>query len=454
MQLEVAEVVDRDPYARLGIKDLNREPLQSLIQKYGERLAPRKPTGYAGSEALVGFFFGTPNNTLPMFWSSRDGWNPLLPYGESARDPQGLLVPPAGVPGASVQRKAARSHLELVELTTLDDVMFGDTFPLLAEMQRIPVFLAMCTSLERFDRKFYLGHLATMLAELGELRHENEPVASMVVVVPDGNYWEVVGNLVLDAREQGLSLAHHLAEIKQLVQLIDTARGGLLLDSGGGVIGLLEWSEELSTTMDPFIPARLQGISRFSERLDGLAFFFEGVESRTHVFDRGARILSRRGANWNLHLRGALEPIAKLAGLDSDVVEGAMRVAHSLADAGHGGLLCIGDEKAVLSMVGDHRQASGWIPQSIVRDSDSSALLARIAQDGATVVNREGEVIETQVTLVPPRTANLAPIKEDGGTRHEAAALTSAATKALVVVVSSTGTITMVHGGLRVGMSG
>lgn len=37
------------------------------------------PLGYENSQALIGFSFGTPNNTLPIFWSSKNGWFPLFP---------------------------------------------------------------------------------------------------------------------------------------------------------------------------------------------------------------------------------------------------------------------------------------------------------------------------------------------------------------------------------------
>jgi hypothetical protein len=35
--------------------------------------------GYKGSQALISFAYMPPNNTLPIIWSSKSGWRPLLP---------------------------------------------------------------------------------------------------------------------------------------------------------------------------------------------------------------------------------------------------------------------------------------------------------------------------------------------------------------------------------------
>ncbi len=36
------------------------------------------PTGYGGIGALLVFYYNTPNTTLPIVWSSLNGWIPLF----------------------------------------------------------------------------------------------------------------------------------------------------------------------------------------------------------------------------------------------------------------------------------------------------------------------------------------------------------------------------------------
>ena len=45
----------------------------------GDTDADDRPLGYANSQALISFCFGTPNNTLPIIWGSLNGWRPLFP---------------------------------------------------------------------------------------------------------------------------------------------------------------------------------------------------------------------------------------------------------------------------------------------------------------------------------------------------------------------------------------
>ena len=36
------------------------------------------PLGYKDGQYLFGFFYNTPNNTLPIFWSNKNGWVPIF----------------------------------------------------------------------------------------------------------------------------------------------------------------------------------------------------------------------------------------------------------------------------------------------------------------------------------------------------------------------------------------
>jgi hypothetical protein len=63
----------------------NLSRLRAILRKYGERLAPGNPFGYAGSALLVAFAHSTPDNSLPIFWSNKDSWLPLLQRGGSSR---------------------------------------------------------------------------------------------------------------------------------------------------------------------------------------------------------------------------------------------------------------------------------------------------------------------------------------------------------------------------------
>lgn len=55
-----------------------REPIKEMCEHYGKKLFSKYPLGYKDGQYLFGFFYNTPNNTLPIFWSNKNGWHPIF----------------------------------------------------------------------------------------------------------------------------------------------------------------------------------------------------------------------------------------------------------------------------------------------------------------------------------------------------------------------------------------
>jgi hypothetical protein len=74
-----------------------RNLIRKFCLRYGKELffktdkenpkGPQKahPLGYEDSQALVAFDHGTPNNSLPILWSQRNGWYPIFPRHSNTR---------------------------------------------------------------------------------------------------------------------------------------------------------------------------------------------------------------------------------------------------------------------------------------------------------------------------------------------------------------------------------
>jgi len=45
---------------------------------YGRKLYPSDPLGYKNGQYFFGFFYNTPDNTLPIFWADGPGWTPVI----------------------------------------------------------------------------------------------------------------------------------------------------------------------------------------------------------------------------------------------------------------------------------------------------------------------------------------------------------------------------------------
>ena len=61
------------------------EPVKDFCAHYGSKVYRNYPLGYKDGQYLFGFFYNTPNNTLPIFWSNKNGWIPIFERKEKIR---------------------------------------------------------------------------------------------------------------------------------------------------------------------------------------------------------------------------------------------------------------------------------------------------------------------------------------------------------------------------------
>lgn len=54
------------------------QPTLKLVEHYGQKLYASGSLGYKDSQLCIGFYYNTPNNTLPIFWASKKEWTPIF----------------------------------------------------------------------------------------------------------------------------------------------------------------------------------------------------------------------------------------------------------------------------------------------------------------------------------------------------------------------------------------
>lgn len=54
-------------------------PLKTMATKHGNSLSSIAPLGFDNGQALISFFHGTPDNTLPIIWVETKDWNAIYP---------------------------------------------------------------------------------------------------------------------------------------------------------------------------------------------------------------------------------------------------------------------------------------------------------------------------------------------------------------------------------------
>lgn len=61
----------------IGEDDSLKNICKEMCERYGKKISSY-PLGYKDCQMLLGFHHNTPNNTLPIFWQEKNGWNPMF----------------------------------------------------------------------------------------------------------------------------------------------------------------------------------------------------------------------------------------------------------------------------------------------------------------------------------------------------------------------------------------
>lgn len=54
------------------------EICKEFARHYGSKIDSKIPLGFKNGEYVFGFFYNTPDNTLPIFWGTNNGWRPIF----------------------------------------------------------------------------------------------------------------------------------------------------------------------------------------------------------------------------------------------------------------------------------------------------------------------------------------------------------------------------------------
>jgi hypothetical protein len=416
-----------------------------FVERCGIRLYPQHPLGYARSQGLIGFFYSTPNNTLPIFWSSDDGWSPLLPHGESFRDPSYLFGPPTGLTEILARGGPAKPLIERVELDKYD-VPEDMAVRIFGEFHKAAIFLVIAPILRDFGMtNAGFSSLLTAVAKLKQLEHEQHSVCSTLLITRNADDLEAHG-IPVGTAAPGFTLDAS-DELSTFVQLVNGLEGAVVVRPDGGITGAVLFPNN-GSGVDRFIPPRYHPAALASAASDALCFLFLG-NGRIHVFYRGQRILSHRNAAWHLQLsdfRPGLAALAAERGISAPALETVMRLAVLLADSGRGALLTVGDHEAVLSLSDPPAISHICVAPFTLGVGPDERATGLMLRDGATIVSSDGVLVRAMAFLRPP--AGTEGEEEVGrGARHSTAAKISRATRCLALAVSVDGRITVYANG-------
>lgn len=423
-----------------------RARAMEVARKYGQRVYPNHALGYRDTQGLLGFFFSTPNNTLPIFWSSENGWKPLLPHGESFRDPAHMIGPP---PGLERPNGVSGNPSALDEMSQMDDhdVPEGLVGKLVEEFRKLKLVNQIAPALMELgiEPAVFEDFLA-VLQELKFRTHEKEPVSAAIIVVPNSMSSDAIGESL------GISKAVTLkskSEAAVTASWTSGESGALAVRSSGEIIGQFAYWDA-NGFRDPLLPNRYRKAAATSAKAKGLLFLFDGT-GRVLVFYKGRRILTHKAPGWHLYdvKPSGFRSLCERHKLDVPILERVLRLALLLSDKGRGALLTLGDHEKVLELsVATSASEVAWSAIHVDTPAEA-ALLGLMSQDGATIISGNGQVIKPMTTLRPPLGLSVE-LEPGKGKKHETAVMMSMATQAITIAVSVDGRITFYSHGKAV----
>lgn len=244
----------------------------------------------------MGFFYSTPNNTLPIFWASQSDWRPLLARGDSYRDPAFLIGPPPGL-NATTAGGSPTAPVSILDQLDHFDIEWESLVRLGSEFKDSKVVLVLASILKELEiGKGVLESLLDLIRGLRDLRHEKEPVCSAICLVPNGASDNSPGIRIFRAASG--TMIDALSRIVALANMTNGLDGGIVIRADGNVVGNFIYppNEEVNSF---FLPVAFHKPAASSLVSGGLVIVFL-KENRIAVFYRGHRILWRRGAAWYL----------------------------------------------------------------------------------------------------------------------------------------------------------
>ncbi len=421
-----------------------RNRAKEIVKKYGKNLYPKYPLGYKGNSSLLGFFYSTPNNTLPIFWSSQNNWIPLLTRGDDYRDPEFLVGPEINIP--------ENLTFKGFEETFIDD-NFLDNFnvdanillKLTQELNNTQLLLIIVPVFKELELNVsFVTDLIKILNSLKSAVHEQQPVSSAIFISKPENFVDL--NFYLKINDTRISDTKSIEELANQTTGFDDC---IAIDTNGKVYG--NFSYDTNGELLNFIPRKLQSATKFTAQKKGLLVLFEG-DNKINMLWKGQRLISHRKSSWYLTPSNFGKLISILStrhAINREVIERIITIAIEMTHIGEGGLITIGDSTEICKISTLKPNSKTEIGISNILELKQSQAINLISQDGASIIDSNGNIIQYMSTLRPPTDIKVK-LENGKGTKHQTAQIVSAMANTIAIAISVDSNFTIYSRGEKI----
>lgn len=421
-----------------------RDKIKSIVTKYGENLYPKYPLGYKNNSLLIGFYYSTPNNTLPIFWSSQNNWKPLLTKGDDFRDPQFLVGPEINIPKNLMFKGFERTFVDdnLLDNFNVDANIL---IKLTNELKNTQLLLIIVPVIQKLGlSEDFVTKLITLINALKSETHEQKNVTSAIFIFDEKEINKL--DFYISCKNTNIN------DLDCLIDLANQCNGFedcIAIDTRGNVLGnfIYEKNEEYIN----YIPSILQQATAFSSKNEGLLIVFEG-ENEINIIWRGQRLISHRKSSWYFtpSIFGKLNShLAKMHGIKKESIDRILSIAVEMAHVGEGGLLTIGDADEVIKISVGKPNKNILLVNKNVLDFGIKQWIHLLSQDGASIFDNDGILIEYMATLRPSNDVEIE-LETGKGTKHQTAQIISFITNSITIAISVDSNFTIYSKGKKI----
>lgn len=417
-----------------------RETVRKILEKYGRDLFPDHPFGYDSSELMVGFFYSTPTNTLPVFWSYKANWKPLLPRGEAYIDPENLITLSYnfrdGVLLDSLT-KASGWGFELDKYNISQEL----AVKIFNEFRLSSIFLVLAPALEELKiGEDFLSYVLDIISRLKYNIKDSKLLCTSILILP--------GNVRINSKDMNVlkkvegNLSNSLFKLISSAAEVNGFTGGFALKSDGTFIGNISYDNKVSG-FNILLSEKYVKPVIASKKTNGLLFLFKG-DGKISIFYKGNRILSHRRATWHIHpaeVNRGIEFLSSKHKVEEETLKTLLKYAYKISDSGKVAFITYGDSENILKFA-DPSKGMIETGNRPVKNFEEDFLLDLFSKRGACIIDNESRIIQGNTFLRPPD-IKYTGIALSKTSKYNTAAKVSYLSNAICLVVELDGNITV-----------
>ncbi|MDM8519586.1 AMP-binding protein [Anaerolineales bacterium HSG6] len=290
-------------------------------------------------------------------------------------------------------------------------------------------------------------------ASIAQMESEEKPLSTAIIVGDP----VTIANILPHSQIQ-LFNNEHIRRMRRimvsLAKMVDGHVLGYVVDKYGYVRGIHKLEVALEEHGNFLLGPQFRHHAAISRSCDAIVFFVPAGGRQIRVFANGDLVGRYADGDWSperiSHIDQTVTQLGREKRYDFKLVQRILRCAFQMSERNLGAIFILGSADTVLEK-SDTSEISSFatITKRPLDQLSDQALINFAKQDGATVIDNQGDFWGCMVLLRPDANTQ-AEIGPGKGARHSSAAKMSAEAECLAVTVSQDGPITMYDRGKRV----